>query len=324
MRTNINMLTADTLKGNWATLLLPIQPDDSIDFFRLSEEIDRLVGARVDGIYSNGTAGEFYNQTEQEFDLVQALLSEKCHRAKIPFQIGVSHPSPIVSLLRMSRMATLRPAAFQLILPEWVTPQPEEQLSFLQRMAAAAGGVPLVLYHPPHAKCVLRPADYQLLQREVPSLIGLKTGGGDAGWYREMAQVAGEWEGEVYRRSLAVFVPGHLLATGVREGVASGAYSNVACLSPWGAQQWWKLMSVDLAAALEVETRIGEFFKRCIRPFVQAGYSNPALDKFLAAVGGWAPVGTRLRWPYKSIDEREAPAARVVCERLLPEFFKSI
>ena len=43
MRTNINMLTADTLKGNWATLLLPIQPDDSIDFFRLSEEIDTVI-----------------------------------------------------------------------------------------------------------------------------------------------------------------------------------------------------------------------------------------------------------------------------------------
>ena len=63
------------LKGNWATLLLPIAPDDSIDFARLGDEIDLLIGAQVDGIYSNGTAGEFHNQTEAEYEAIQALLA---------------------------------------------------------------------------------------------------------------------------------------------------------------------------------------------------------------------------------------------------------
>jgi dihydrodipicolinate synthase/N-acetylneuraminate lyase len=310
------MLTADTLKGNWGTLLLPIQADDSIDFIRLSEEIDQLIGAGVDGIYSNGTAGEFHNQTEQEFDLIQVLLADKCHRAKMPFQIGVSHGNAVVSLLRIGRTVDLKPAAFQLTLPDWVAPQPEEQIGFLERMAVAAGNVPLVLYHPPHARTVLRPVDFERLRVAVPSLIGIKTGGGDGGWYGEMRRV-------LDRRWLSVFVPGHLLATGIREGVASGAYSNVACLSPRGAQAWWTQMNVDLPAALAVEQRIAEFFRICIRPYQEQGYSNPALDKFLAAVGGWAPIGTRLRWPYRCIDENDVPAARAVCERLLPEFFKS-
>jgi dihydrodipicolinate synthase/N-acetylneuraminate lyase len=183
---------------------------------------------------------------------------------------------------------------------------------FLRKIAEAAEGVPLVLYNPPHAKCVLQPQDLFKLSGDVPQLIGVKTGGGDSQWYEEMRP---------YAKDLSVFVPGHLLATGVEQGVASGAYSNVACLSPAGAQDWWRLMNTDLEEALRIQRRIGEFFDRCISPFKQAGYSNPALDKFLAAVGGWGSVGTRLRWPYKWIDEKEVAAARVVARALLPDFF---
>jgi 4-hydroxy-tetrahydrodipicolinate synthase len=46
---------------------------------------------KVSGIYSNGTAGEFYNQTEDEFDQISFLLAEKCNKVQMPFQIGCSH-----------------------------------------------------------------------------------------------------------------------------------------------------------------------------------------------------------------------------------------
>lgn len=306
------MLTAKTLRGNWATLLLPINADESIDYTRLTEEIEQMILAVPDGIYSNGTAGELHNQTEAEFDKVQEVMAERCHAAGVLFQIGVNHPSPLVSLQRMERMVALKPAAFQVILPDWVSTGPGEQVHFLQRMAAAADGIPLVLYNPPHAKKVLAPADLGRLQQLVPQLIGIKVAGGDTTWYDEM---------RVYANSLSVFVPGHFLATGVQEGVAAGAYSNVACISPQGAQWWWRLMQTDLAKALDIQQRILQFFDTCIVPYKNAGYSNPALDKFLAAVGGWAHIGTRLRWPYKWIPEEEVMLARKVAKRLLPEFF---
>lgn len=308
----MRVLTAKNLRGNWGTLLLPINADDSIDHKRLGEELDYLIDAEVDGIYSNGTAGEFHNQTEEEFLRVQELMAEKCHRSGMPFQIGISHPFPLVALERVRRTVALQPSAFQVILPDWVTTREDERINFLQRIAEAAAGIPLVLYNPPHAKAVLRPRELAILAGAVPSLIGIKTGAGDDQWYGEMRP---------YAEELSVFVPGHLLATGVGHGVAAGAYSNVACLSPVGAQAWWRLMQTDLTAALRIQQRIGEFFDRCIIPYKQAGYSNPALDKFLAAVGGWGSVGTRLRWPYKWIDEKDAAQARVVAKLLLPEFF---
>ena len=306
------MLTSKSLKGNWGTLLLPINTDDSIDYLRLSEEIDRLIEAGLDGVYSNGTAGEFHNQTESEFDKVQQVMAEKCQAAGMPFQIGISHPSPIISLERLQRAVALRPDAFQVILPDWVTLTDDEQIVFLSRIAEAAGTIPLVLYNPPHAKLVLSPASLVKISQAIPQLIGVKLASGDAEWYKEMRLRAPD---------LSVFVPGHLLATGIREKVASGAYSNVACLSPKGSQNWWQLMQTDPDRALQVQENIFQFFATCIVPYKNAGYSNPALDKFLAATGGWGTVGTRLRWPYKWIAEEEVAAARIVAKRLLPDFF---
>lgn len=306
------MLTAENLKGNWGTLLLPINTDNSIDYTRLADEIDYLISAKLDGIYSNGTAGEFHNQTEEEFDKIQSVMAEKCHPGKMRFQIGASHPSPIISLERIKRTVALKPDAFQVILPDWVIADEEEQISFLQKMVEAADSIPLVLYNPPHSKSVLKPADFLRIKKTISQLIGIKVASGDAQWFQEM---------RLYASGLSVFIPGHFLATGVKEQVASGAYSNVACLSPKGAQDWWQLMQTDLNKALDVQKRILQFFDECIVPFKNAGYSNPALDKFLAAAGGWSTTGTRLRWPYKWIDENETAKAHVKAKQLIPEFF---
>ncbi len=307
------MLTARTLKGNWGTLLLPVASDDTIDFYKLADEIDYLIDSGIDGIYSNGTAGEFYNQNEQEFDLIQEILAEKCHQSAIPFQIGASHPGPVICLERIKRTVALRPSAFQVILPDWVITTMSEKLNFLKKLAEKAEGIPLVLYNPPHAKDILTPADYGLLIREIPQLIGIKVAGGDMSWYRDMG---------IYSTEIAIFVPGHLLASGVKNKVAAGAYSNVACLSPGGSQRWWELIQADINAALSVQDRILKFFEECITPYKEKGYSNPALDKFLAAIGGWCDIGTRLRWPYKWISEDDVASARIKAVQYLPEFFK--
>jgi len=306
------LLTAKNCRGNWGTLLLPINEDDSIDFHRLSDEIDLLIAARVDGIYSNGTAGEFHTQTEHEFDRVNQLLAAKCHASRMLFQIGASHPVPVTMVERIQRTKSLHPAAFQVILPDWVRVTQGEAFDFLIRIAEAADPVPIVLYNPPHAKNVLQPEAHLALAAKIPSLISIKLLDGDDGWYNRMKPVA---------ERVAVFVPGHHLATGIAKGVAGGAYSNVACLNPWAAQRWWQLIQSDIDAALAIEQRIQAFFSRYIVPFAERGYSNPALDKLLAAVGNWCDVGTRLRWPYRWIPETEVNRVRAGAIDMLPQWF---
>ena len=301
------------IAGNWASLLLPIRDDDSIDFAALEEEIGILIDARVDGIYSNGTAGEFHNQTEAEYDRIQALLASCCRQAGMPFVIGACQPDPLIMLERLRRAVPHRPTAIQVILPDWWPLTDAEAIDFLKRTSDVADGIPLILYNPPHAKRVLSPADLSQVCGPCPSVVGIKLADGNDAWYAEARRHLSEF---------ALFVPGHHLATGVKHGVAAGAFSNVACLSPHGAQAWTDLMKTDLEAALEIEGRLCAFMNDHIVPFRDThGYSNAALDKLLSAIGNWGPVGTRLRWPYRFIENGNVEPLRALARTHLPELF---
>ncbi|MDK1374528.1 MULTISPECIES: dihydrodipicolinate synthase family protein [unclassified Sinorhizobium] len=299
------------IRGNWATLILPINDDDSIDFSRLAGEIEHLIAAGVDGIYSNGTAGEFHNQTEEEFDAIQQLLADRCKPAAMPFIIGACQPDPRISLERVRRAARLEPEAIQVILPDWWPVTTAEATDFLQMAAEAAGSIPLVLYHPPHAKRVFAPAELAAILAPVPQVVGVKLADGDLSWYEQARHHLGAW---------GLYVPGHHLATGVKQDVAVGAFSNVACLNPSGAQRWTASMASDIERALEVEERLRAFLEVHITPLAKVqGYSNAALDKLLAAIGGWADVGTRLRRPYRWLDPQIVPGLREKAKAALPE-----
>jgi dihydrodipicolinate synthase/N-acetylneuraminate lyase len=155
-------LNAANLRGVWSTVLLPVEPDESIDFGRLEGALDAVLGAGVHGVYTNGTAGEFHTLSEPEYDRLHELVAARCAAAGVPYQLGASHPSGQLGLDRIRRAAALRPGAIQVVLPDWLPLHPVEVLAAVSRMAEVADGVPLVLYNPPHAKT--RP-DAELLAR---------------------------------------------------------------------------------------------------------------------------------------------------------------
>jgi dihydrodipicolinate synthase/N-acetylneuraminate lyase len=306
-------LASHEIRGNWATLICPWNGDDSLDAGRLAGEIDAMIGFGVDGIYSNGTAGEFHTQSENEFDQISSILATRCNTAGMPFQIGVSHPVAQTMLARVERVVDLAPSAIQIILPDWFPVTDTEAVDFLKRVADAANGIGLVLYNPPHAKRRLTPSDLTTLADAVPELIGVKVPGGDDAWYEEMQPL--------FRR-LSVFIPGHTLASGFSKG-AHGAYSNVACLHPGAAQAWWNQMQDDLTRAIELESRIRRFMDDHIVPFITRDhFCNAACDRLMANIGGWADVGASMRWPYRSIPTTEIRRLREIARSILPEFLR--
>lgn len=308
-------LCCNEIFGNWATLLLATDEKGNIDFVRMADEIDVLIASCPNGIYSNGTAGEFYSQTEDEFDRISYLLSEKCEKAKIPYQIGVSHMSPQISLERLKRVRQLKPGAVQVILPDWFPVTLDEATLFLQKMEEESNGISLILYNPPHAKKQLVPEEWAALKKQIPSLCGLKVfdQNGDNAWYERVNE---------NKTQLSIFIPGHRLATGIQSG-AHGAYSNMACLNPFAAQKWYDMIHTDLPAALELEQRVNRFMSGLIAPFISdLHYPNHACDRFMAMLGGWADVGSKLRWPYRSIPDSYLETVRDQSQQIIPEFFK--
>ena len=50
---------------------------------------------------------------------------------------------------------------------------------------------------------------------------------------------------------------------------------------------------------------LARLFAEEITPLLgREGYSNASADKLLAAIGNWADVGLRLRWPYRRSTRR--------------------
>lgn len=309
----MNPLKASELFGNWATLLIPVNDDESINYQILAEEIDILIESEVNGIYSNGTAGEFYNQTEDEFDKVSAILAEKCNKYNMPFQIGISHMSPIISKERLLRAKQYKPSAFQVILPDWFPTTKDEDVVFLKKMAELADNIGLVIYNPPHAKKKLTPDWYEFIKKEIPQVIGVKTSGGNDFWYNEMREKCPE---------LSIFIPGHNLATGIKNG-AHGSYSNISCLSPVMAQRWYELTQTDMDKALDIESKIITFMNTYIRPLInEHKYSNQSIDKFMAVLGGWSVIPAKLRWPYCSVPDSFVTKTKGAAQELVFDSYK--
>jgi 4-hydroxy-tetrahydrodipicolinate synthase len=306
-------LTASEIRGCWATLLLPIQSDEIIDFALLADEVDHFIAAKMSGVYSNGTAGECYTQNEAEFDRISALLAAKCECAQMPFQIGLSHSSAQIARERLARAKSLQPSAFQVTLPDWYPPSIAEVIAFLEVMAAEAAPIPLVVYNPPHAKRKLNPAEWSEVAARVPGVAGMKVAGGDDAWFAAMRPLFDR---------MSVFIPGHALADGLARG-AHGAYSNVACLSPAGAQRWYELCLRDPTTGAKLGSRIRAWWLAYISPLItRDGLSNTAADKAAAAAGAWLEgFQPRLRWPYRSPPSEIVREIGARARAELPELF---
>jgi len=231
----------------------------------------------------------------------------------MPFQIGVSHSHAPAALARLRRAKALSPSGFQVILPDWFPPSLPEVIDFLMLMASEAAPIPLIVYNPPHAKRRLTPAEWGIVASAVPGLVGMKVPGGDDAWYQAMQTVMTD---------LSVFVPGHLLASGLARG-ARGAYSNVACLNPRGAQRWYDLCVADPAAGAAFGLRIAAFWAEYVAPLItRHGLSNMAADKAAAVAGGWLPgLSPHLRWPYRSATLEIIVPIASAARALLPELF---
>lgn len=305
-------LSSGTLAGTWSTLLLPLNERDEIQWEKIDDQLNTLAEASVDGIYFNGTACEFYSQSNEEFLRLAKTTANFCEKNNIPFQIGASHAHATESLRRIEQTRELNPGAFQVILPEWTPLNWKEILRFLHRMVAAAAPIPLVIYNPPNAQKVLSPTEWNQLASEVDGIIGIKVAGGDATWHTEMKPAA---------KKLSVFVAGIHLASGVINGCAKGGYSNLACLSPRGAVRWGRLIQSDPGKALQQEAEILRVFGLALAPF-RGKFSNSALDKALATAGDWAGLTPNLRWPLLGISSADVKRLSIQFREGLPFLFE--
>jgi 4-hydroxy-tetrahydrodipicolinate synthase len=139
---NPNFLAA--LPGISGILVTPFDKDDQIAPHLLKPIIDRAIGAGVHILTVNGNTGEFYSLTTAEAERMVHSVAEQID-GRAPLLAGVGRSiGDAVALARASRQAGA--AALMVHQPPDPFVAPRGVVAYVQRIAEAGQGLPVVLY----------------------------------------------------------------------------------------------------------------------------------------------------------------------------------
>ena len=142
--TSIDARLRAALTGISGILVTPFDGDDRIAPDRLKPVVDRAIRAGVHVLVANGNTSEFYGLTTAEAEaMVQAVAGQVAGR--VPLLAGVGRSvSDACALARASRAAGA--SALMVHQPPDPFVSPRGVVAYVQRVAEAGGGLPLMLY----------------------------------------------------------------------------------------------------------------------------------------------------------------------------------
>jgi len=307
-------LTSATLKGIWAAVTLPWREDYSLDEDAFRENLRRLIAAKVHGIYTTGSTGEFYALDWDEFRHMVELFMDTVSPSGIPVQIGCCADDTRDICRQIEYACRAGADGVQVVLPYWMELTDREIIQFFQDVAAASAGTPIIHYNITRAKNYLGGADYRRILEIVPNLIGVKFA--FAGTHFDQLQNALQMCPEI-----SFFVAENLLVTGMQMGVR-GSYSSVACMNP---QYMLKMFSLAEAhqweEALAMQMRLVRFFRELGKVLEEmgAGGIDPVCDKGMSVASGMFVGHQRTRPPYIGWSDEQVHRFRSWLEQSYPE-----
>ncbi|MCR0984005.1 dihydrodipicolinate synthase family protein [Roseomonas populi] len=132
------------LPGISGILVTPFDSEDRVAPAKLRPVIDRAVKAGVHILTANGNTGEFYGLTTAEAETMVHAVAEMVE-GRVPVVAGVGRSiGDAVALARASRAAGA--SALMVHQPPDPFVAPRGVVSYVQRVAEAGDGLPLVLY----------------------------------------------------------------------------------------------------------------------------------------------------------------------------------
>jgi len=307
-------LTSTTLKGVWAAVTLPWHEDLSLDEVAFRENLRRLIAARVHGIYTTGSTGEFYALDWDEFRHMVDLFAATTSSSGIPVQVGCAADDTRDICRQIEYAFHAGADGVQVVLPYWMELTDLEVIQFFRDVAAASAGLPIIHYNITRAKNYLGGEDYRRILEVAPNLIGVKFAfaGGHFGQLQNALQMCPE---------IAFFVAENLLVTGMQMGIR-GSYSSVVCMNPpymlkmFGlaeARQW------DEAVAMQMY--LVRFFRELgsVLDEMGAGGMDPVCDKGMSVASGMFIGHQRTRPPYIGWSDEQVRHFHAWLERAYPD-----
>ncbi len=140
----IDVALRKALTGISGILVTPFDKADAIAPARLAPIVDRAVKAGVHILVANGNTGEFYALSTQEAEAMVHAAAEHINR-RVPLIGGVGRS--IVDACKLARASRAAGAAALMVhQPPDPFVSPRGVVGYMQRLAEAADGLPLLLY----------------------------------------------------------------------------------------------------------------------------------------------------------------------------------
>jgi 4-hydroxy-tetrahydrodipicolinate synthase len=142
--TSIDPKLRAALTGISGILVTPFDREDQVAPDRLRPVVDRAVGAGVHILVANGNTGEFYGLTTAEAEAMVHAAAEQV-AGRVPLLAGVGRSiGDACALARASRAAGA--SALMVHQPPDPFVSPRGVVAYVQRVAEAGQGLPLMLY----------------------------------------------------------------------------------------------------------------------------------------------------------------------------------
>ncbi len=288
-------LSSKTLRGLWSAILTPWSKDSNLDEGILRRNCQKLAAAKVDGIYTTDSDGEFYAIELQEFQKIANAFSRAVEPTGVDAAVGVSwsHTQGIIDRIKAACDAGIPNVhvAFPIFMPM--------ATSDIDRFwGDLAEAVPQARWiHYAHRSCgpSLTGLDYARLSEKFPEqFIGTKTTTQMTSALTEILANAGH---------LAHFVSEFTLVQGMLLG-AKGCNSYwVNVLPGWMRNYFDACLKDDWETAALHLKKLVKWELTGVQPLREAGHKHGIIGKARADLTNWLEESGETRPPYYSVSE---------------------
>lgn len=245
----------DSLKGLFPPLILPLDHTGGLDFDSLRRQIDFLLAGDIDGLWVNGTTGDFFALTDDEnAAVIEAVVQHV--QGRIPVVAQVGDASTRKTIMKANRAIRAGADFIAAVLPYYLE-YSQTELQEHYRAVSRAANRSIILYQLPQmCKVALTIPSILELVREG-TLVGIKDSSGDMEFYGSLtAQVAKE------RLALRCFVgSGALMAASLRAG-GHGLMCALANLVPHLCKRIYQAsMRADWERANELQDQVRDLIE---------------------------------------------------------------
>jgi 4-hydroxy-tetrahydrodipicolinate synthase len=174
-----------TLSGIWTPTLVPLNDRGQVNEPELRRFIDWLIEAGVQGLFPNGSTGEFIRFTSEERRWIAAITCDQA-MGRVPVIVGCAEAS-IKETLNASEAYRAMGARAAAVIAPFYYPLSSSSIYEYFRQLGEASTIDVMLYNMPR---FANPIDIETVQRlsSLQRIVGIKDSSGDLTFMMRMIQ----------------------------------------------------------------------------------------------------------------------------------------